>query len=130
MAAQQVAHNDISRVILRKRRSEHVTRRDLSQRADVPSVNQLVFRASALTAWKAMRSPGHPSAAIFRHLVLDSATRGSAQELLRPVLPSSKAIALRSSVRIWNKFPELRAASSLHTAKTLVKKLSEKRIPF
>ena len=82
-----------------------------------------------MTAWGAMRTPGHPSATFFRHLALDSATRGSLSEKLRPVLPSSKAIALRSSVRIWNMFPELRAANSAHTAKTVVKKLA-KKIPF
>ena len=77
----------------------------------------------------AMHEPDHPSAALFRRRVLDSTTRASKEGKLRPILASSKALALRSAVRIWNHFPGLRAAPTKHTAKTLIKKLAE-QIPF
>ena len=126
---QQVIHNDMARVILRKRRRDEIRREDLSARAGIPSVNELVFTRTAMLAWQAMREPSHPAAEEFRSRVLTVGTRAAFDAKLRPPPAGSKALALSSAVRIWNYFPELRTVMTRSAAENLVKKLARK-IPF
>ena len=124
----QVVYNDMSRVILRKRRADRLHREDLSFRSGIPSVNQTVFARAARLAWQAMNGP-HPAAEEFRARVLTMPTRAAERGLLRPVDASSKALAFRSAVRVWNWSPDLRAAPTRAAAEKVVKKLM-KKIPF
>ena len=126
---QQVVHNDMVRVILRKRRRDHIYREDLAARAGIPSVNALVFSRAAMLAWQAMREPAHPAAGEFKSRILTMSTRAAVDAKLRPPAAGSKALAMVSAVRIWNHFPELRTVVTRSAAETLIKKLA-KKIPF
>ena len=120
------------RVVLRKsskRRVDQIKKEELSNRAGIPSVNHTVFKRVVMLAWDAMHDTKHPAAAYFRDRCLDRPTRASDAHKLRPLLASSKALAMRSAIRVWNQFPELRAVSSRTAAETLIKKLT-KKIPF
>ena len=125
----QIAHNDMCRVIMRKRRIDHIRKEDLSSRAGIPSVNHTVFKRVAMLAWDAMNDKEHPAAAHFRNRCLDRPTRASDAHKLRPLLASSKALAMRSAIRVWNHFPEIRTAHTRAAAENVVKKLT-KKIPF
>ena len=129
MAKLQVAHNDMARVILCKRRRDRVRQEELSARAGIPSVNHLVFTKTAMLAWQGMREPSHPAASDFRARCLTMGTRAAMADELRPLPAGAKALAMSSAVRIWNTFPELRTAMTKTAAETVVKKLV-KKIPF
>ena len=73
-----------------------------------------------------MNEPGHPAASVFRDRFLHPSTRGFAQTKLKPLLSSSKAIALRNGIRIWNWSPALRTAATKHKAEATVKRLMNK----
>ena len=112
-AQQQIVHNDMARVILRKRRRDRVDRGDLAARSGIKPLNEVVFTRTAMLAWQAMRDPSHPAAEEFRSRTLTMGTRAAIDAKLRPLKADSKALALCSAVRVWNHFPELRTVLPL-----------------
>ena len=83
-AQQQIVHNDMARVILRKRRRDRVDRAELAARSGIVPVNEIVFKRTAMLAWQAMRDPAHPAAAEFRSRTLTRDTRAASDAKLRP----------------------------------------------
>ena len=124
MEDQQVVHNDLSRLLLKKRRADGLSTRTLSDRTGIPTVNQMVFRASALGVWKALRSTKFsPLTKLFDRYRMTGSSRLAAKgDLLNPV-PETKAYFMSNAIRIWNRFPALREADTLHKAQSLVQKL-------
>ena len=58
----QVAFNDMCRVILRKRRADHIKQEALSDRAGVLLLNHTVSKRAAILAWDVMHDDTHPAA--------------------------------------------------------------------
>ena len=96
----QVILNDSARMILGVRRSDHVEVGTLLKDSGIPSVNSLVAREAAMTAWHALATPHaqvtpqpdgmplrqSPLAHIFDDLRMDERTRGAGNTALRPPL--------------------------------------------
>lgn len=76
----QVLLNDICRTLVGVRRENHITVSDLSSRANMPTLNELVVRGAALAAWKASRG------SVLAHLLTsyDDRSRANRVGLLRP----------------------------------------------
>ena len=124
MEDQQVVHNDLARLLLKKRRADGLSTRTLSDRTGIPTVNQMVFRASALGVWKALKStkPSPLTKHFDRYKMTGSSRLAARGDLLNPI-PETKATFISNAIRIWNKYPAIREANNLHAARSLVQKL-------
>ena len=115
---EQVALNDLARILTGTKRCEHVRTEDLIKKACIPTLNEIVVRQSAMAAWKAMR---HDNAALRPLLVaFDGRTRSASEDLVKP---SVDTIAARNIANAWNHSPGLRRATTLAAAKASAKNL-------
>ena len=96
---------------------------DLLQDAKLPTVNKIVVRESAMTAWRALskHSVGSPLTGLLEGLSQDGRTRGAAAGLLR-MPDDGRNVLVRNAATIWNKYPELREAKSPNGAKAYIMK--------
>ena len=117
----QVVLNDVARVLVRKRRADHVRVEDLLKKSSLQSVNAMVCSSSAVLAWRA-DDPDHPLHELFADLQPRGNTRNKEAGLLKVPPPDTKNLALWNMATTWNAMPELRAAKSEGAAKRVVKK--------
>ena len=117
----QVVVNDVARVLVRKRRKDHVHVEDLLKKSGLQSVNAMVCSSSAMLAWRAAE-PGHPLHELFASLEPRGSTRSKEAGLLHIPSPDTKNLALWNMATVWNAMPELRAAKSEGAARRVVKK--------
>ena len=88
-------------------------------KAKVPSVNQIIVRQSALSAWKAVN--GGAMEEVLQSY--DSRTRGAVNNLKRPV--AHGCIATSNMATTWNVSQPLREAKTLGEARAAARKLAE-----
>ena len=117
----QVIVNDVARVVVRKRRSDHVRIPDLLMRAGLEGVNAMVCCNSAMLAWRASK-PASPLHNIFLSMVPNGCTRSKAAGKIEVPPPNTKNLALWNMAVTWNAIPDLRLAKSEGRAKKIVKK--------
>ena len=115
----QVILNDLARLLLGVTRADHHRTEDLLDKAKVPSVNQIIVRQSALSAWKAAN--GGALEEVLQSY--DSRTRGAVSNLKRPVAPG--CIATSNMAAAWNESKSLREAKTLGEARAAARKLAE-----
>ena len=125
-SAIQIVINDIARALLGKRRAEKISVRALLDKSGLRSFNETAFSSAALLAWHAMNSTTHPLHKALSMQQPDSRLRAASDGKLLSLSPKEAkvAIAANNAIKIWNAFPELRLAKSVHSAKTMVKSLS------
>ena len=109
----QIALNDLSRVLLGVRRADKIRITELTDRAALPTVNEVVVKQAALAAWKAVNRKGNPLRGTL--IEFDSRTRGAAEGLRRPI--STKCNPVSNMSNVWNASAELRMATNLTGAK-------------
>ena len=109
------------RILVKKRRSDHVRVEDLMKKSGLQSANAMVCSSSAMLAWRAADS-NHPLHELFADLQPRGSTRSKEAGLLHVPPPSTKNLALWNMATVWNAIPELRAAKSEGMAKKVVKK--------
>ena len=113
----QILLNNLARVLLGVRLSDRLHSADLLEKCGLPSLNQIVIRAAALAAWKAINN------GTLGHLLLRHSDRSrAAANDLRTAADSS--IAARNMAACWNHSPELRSAKSFLSAKTVAHKMA------
>ena len=119
----QVIINDAARLITSCRRREHVRVQDLLKDAKLPTVNNIVIRESAMTAWHAL-SPnggGSPLSELFDGLQPDERTRGAVNGLLRTPDDGRNRL-IKNAVLVCNRFPDLAAVKSPTMARSYIRK--------
>ena len=124
----QVIVNDVARVVVKKRRSDHVRVEDLLKKAGLEAINAMVCSNSAMLAWKASR-PGSPLHDLFLDMMPNGSTRSRAAGKIEVPPPNSKNLALWNMAVTWNSIPDLRVAKSEGKAKQIVRKFV-KSIPI
>ena len=102
----QVIVNDVSRVVVRKRRSDHVRVEDLLKKAGLESVNSMVCSNSAMLAWKASK-PESPLHDLFLDMLPHGCTRSRAAGKIEVPAPNTKNIALWNMAVTWNAMQSL-----------------------
>ena len=114
----QIALNDLARVLLGVKRSDHIRTSDLADRAGLPTINQLVIRGAATAAWTAAN--GGP----LRHLLLlpDGRTRAAAASLFKPAASSTAAANMAAC---WQASEDLRNAKTNTAARIAANKLAK-----
>ena len=110
--------NDLYRTIIGASRADHIRVTDLADRAGLPTLNQIVAKQAAISAWRSQN--GGPLDDILEPC--DSRTRGSTQDLRRPT--STRCVAANNMSLLWNASPQLREAKTLTEAKLAAQKLS------
>ena len=121
----QVLLNDTARIILRRRRSDAqkdgMTTRQLLDKANIPSLNEIIIVESGMASWHAMVSDG-PLSAEFNDLQMDTRTRAATTQLLR--VPPPTDMFMRNAARVWNTCSELRASKGRYAAKSALQKFA------
>ena len=117
----QVVINDVARVLVKKKRADHVRVEDLLKKSRLQSVNAMVFSSSAMLAWRAF-DPDHPLHGLLAALQPKGNTRSKEAGLLQVPPPDTKNLALWNIATVWNAVPDLRAAKSEGAAKRVLKK--------
>ena len=117
--ATQRVLNDVYRVITGLKRTDHVRVADLAARAKLPTLNEVVTKQSAISAWRSQN--GGPLDDILAPY--DERTRGASLKWKRPV--STRCVAARNLTLTWNSSEELRSAQTLNQAKVAAKKLAQ-----
>ena len=115
----EILLNDLSRVLIGVTRADRLKTEDLRDRAQIPSLNQIVVRQSALNAWRAV----HEGAMKELLVPFDRRTRGNESNLRRPA--SQRCTASSNMARVWNSSQELRQAKTLREARAVAKKIGE-----
>ena len=92
---------------------------DLAARAKLPTLNEVVTKQSAISAWRSQN--GGPLDDIL--VAYDERTRGASLKWKRPV--SARCVAARNLTLTWNSSEELRSAQTLSHAKVAAKKLAQ-----
>ena len=82
----QVIVNDVARVIVKWRRSDHVRVEDLLKKAGLEGINAMVCSNSAMLAWRAS-SPLHD---LFASMIPNGETRSKADGKLEIPAPNTK----------------------------------------
>ena len=117
----QVILNDVARVVVKKRRSDHVRVQDLMKKAGLDTVNSIVCSNSAMMAWKASK-PKSPLHGLFQSMLPNGCTRSRAAGKIEVPAPNTKNLALWNMAMTWNAIPDLRLAKSEGRAKKIVRK--------
>ena len=117
--ATQVVLNDLYRVIIGSKRTDHIRVADLAARANLPTLNEIITKQAAISAWRSQN--GGPLHDIL--MPYDERTRGSSENRIRPV--STRCVASRNLAHTWNASEELRNAKTLSEAKLAAKKLAQ-----
>ena len=120
-AAAQVALNELARVLLGVGRGDQVRVTQLCDRTNLPTINEIIVRQSATSAWKAVRSKDSPLSNVL--VTYDPRTRGASEDLRQPI--SRKCVAANNLALVWNSSAELRDAETLSKAKITAKKLAQ-----
>ena len=110
--------NDLYRTLIGASRSDHIKVSDLADRAGLPTLNQIVTKQAAISAWRSQN--GGPLDDILEPY--DNRTRGSTQDWRRPT--STRCVAANNMSLVWNASPQLREAKTLTEAKLAAQKLS------
>ena len=118
----QVIVNDVARVVVRKRRSDHVRVEDLLKKAGLESVNAMVCSSSAMLAWRASKSNSPLYSLFMSMLPNNSGSRSRAAGKIEVPEPNTKNLALWNMATTWNAIPDLRMAKSEGKAKQIVRK--------
>ena len=117
----QVVVNDVARVVVRKRRSDHVRVEDLMKKSGLQAVNAMVCANSAMLAWRASK-PCSPLHDLFVSMIPNGATRSKAAGKIEVPAPNTKNLALWNMATTWNAIPDLRVAKSEGMAQKIVRK--------
>ena len=117
----QVILNDVARIIVKKRRSDHVRVEDLLKKASLQAVNAIVCSNSAMLAWRASK-PERPLHDLFLDMVPNGSTRNKAAGKIEVPAPNTKNLAMWNIAVTWNAIPGLSFAKSKGRAKKIVKK--------
>ena len=110
--------NDLYRTLIGASRSDHIKVSDLADRAGLPTLNQIVTKQAAISAWRSQN--GGPLNDILEPC--DSRTRGNTQDWRRHT--STRCVAGNNMSLVWNASPQLREAKTLTEAKSAAKTLS------
>ena len=114
----QVVLNDLARVLLGVRRADHYRVADLVDKSGLPTVNEVVVRQSAISAWKAVN--GGALGEVLEKF--DDRSRGSACNLRRPA--SQRCLPAVNMASAWNSCEALRKATTLSEARSVAKKIA------
>ena len=114
----EVLLNDLLRVLIGVIRADRLKTEDLLDRAQIPSLNQIVVRQSALNAWRAVHE-GAMSELLVPYVV----GRGAENNLRRSV--SQRCTASSNMALVWNSSPELRQAKTIREARAVARKIGE-----
>ena len=117
----QVIVNDVARVVVKKRRSDHVRVQDLLKRSGLEPVNAMVCFNSAMLAWRASK-PQSPLHDLFLSMTPNGCTRSKAAGKIEVPAPNTKNMALWNMATTWNAIPDLQVAKSEGKARKIVKK--------
>ena len=112
--------NDLARVLLGARRADRIRVEELSDRSGLPTVNGIVIKQAAMAAWNAVLGGSCLNNAL---LTFDGRTRGATTGLRRPI--SKRSVASCNMSAAWNASEELRAAKTIHEAKTAALNLAK-----
>jgi hypothetical protein len=133
-AAQQVALNDTARALTGCRRKDHIPIQTLLYKAGLESVNRLAVRATAVEAWKALKSGDGPGGVQNPLGVLlfegqetgttTTTTRAVSSGLFRLPPPSRSAYLSRAGLKALNMSKDLREATSIGMAKSAARRLA------
>ena len=115
----QVVLNDLARLLLGIRRTEHVRATDLIDRSGIPSANEIVVRQSAIMAWRACKGDALNNV-LERY---DDRTRGATGDLRKAV--SKRCLPAVNMSIIWNSSEALRQAETLNAARSVAQKLAK-----
>ena len=115
----QVILNDLARVLLGVTRADRYRSEDLLDKANVPTLNQIVVRQAAVSAWRTANG-GVLEETL---LTFDSRTRGANSNLRRPV--SQRCTATKNMTICWNSSKALRSATTLQEARTVAKSMAK-----
>ena len=118
----QTLINDLARAVTGLRLKDRVPIETLLGKARIPALNHLVAKASGMLVWK-MSQPDHPLHHIFLESNLSSTTRASSAGKLR--IPDSQALGIVNGFRVWNHCPDLRTATSCHSARRILSHFSK-----
>ena len=113
----QVALNDLARVITGKLRKDHISIKDLTNKANIPTLNEIIVKRAALEAWKAFNG-GILSTQLIRSA---QTSRNAANDIVRP---KTQSIADRNLANCWNASPQLRSAKTKGEAQRAAAKLA------
>ena len=105
--------NDLARVLTGARRTDKIRVGDLLNRAGIPSLNEIITRQSALTAWHARNTPNLSLAVMI--IERDSRTRGRTSGLVIPA--TTRSVAAVNMAAAWNSSQDLRTSLSLTEAR-------------
>ena len=108
--------NDVARIVVRKRRSDHVRIEDLLNKAGLEAINAMVCSNSAMLAWRANK-PDSPLHDVFKSMIPKGCTRSKAAGKVEVPEPNTKNLA-----GTWNAIPDLRVVKSEGRAKKIVRK--------
>ena len=95
----QVIVNDVTRVINKKRRSDHVRVQDLLKKAGLEGVNSMVCSNSAMMSWRASKpdNPSTVSSKACSRLEAQGGVRGAQLQCLIRTAAGTKSLAWRQS---------------------------------
>ena len=111
--------NDLYRTLIGVKRADHIRVSELADRAKCPTLNQLIAKQAAVSAWRSQN--GGPLDDLLEPF--DDRTRGATQEKRKPA--SARSIASKNLSLVWNASKELREASSLEKARQAAHKFAE-----
>ena len=115
----QVVLNDLARLVLGARRTDHLRATDLMDRAGLSTLNEIVVSQSAVAAWQAVN--GGALQDVLEDF--DSRTRGSAANLKKAT--SQRCQPARNMALAWNASEALRRAETLREAKAVARKMAK-----
>ena len=118
----QISLNDTARIILGKKRSDRVKVKELLNRTNLPSLNQICFRAAATEGWK-MANQGTLSH-LYETLTVKGTTRSATAGMMATLPEKSCNIGMRNISKVWNSSKEIREAKSVAQVKKIAKSLS------
>ena len=115
--ATQRVLNYLYSVITGLKRTDHIRVADLAARAKLPTLNEVVTKQSAISAWRSQNG------GLLDDILVpyDERTRGASLKWKRSV--STRCVAARNLALMWNSSDELRSAQTLNHAKVAAKKL-------
>ena len=116
----QVMLNDLARTLLGVNCSDRIRASELANRSGLPTVNEVVVRQSAMSAWKAVNVRAHPLAGLLNDF--DGRTRNAAENLKKPA--TGRCVAARNMSSAWNSSVALRGATTVAAAARAARELA------
>ncbi|QQP49644.1 Putative RNA-directed DNA polymerase from transposon BS, partial [Caligus rogercresseyi] len=118
---EQLAINDLARILLGVQRADRLRVVDLLDRSHLPSVNEILVKQAAISAWKAMNVDSCPLERILE--CFDERTRSATICLKKPV--STNCVAAVNLSKAWSLSKPLREACTLSSARRVAKTMAE-----